>query len=449
VAEIPIDFGGVTDTARKVHDAILSFIVQLGTPQYIAVVIAGVAAALVFVALFVVAAVIQGVVGLGALFAAAMLGVITKVRTENAADFNRVIAAALSELLGYEISPDQFSAGQGPQGINDRITSIGRALHDLFRSEFVQGGPITPEQGRINAEKFSGFAINFATGSAFVSILTEAVSIGFLKEFRELGVETAQALGIGRLQRLALQPLIRNAIQQPYDLYYKNILRPDRLSEAQVVQALKGEFIQDSDARQQLAEKGYRDSDIDILLDMLETKLSPGDLVRLMRYNVITEEQAVARLKNQGINAADSKLFLNATDEGRGDSEVSSILATLEKARLDGFMDQEEFAANLDDLPLGDEELRLYRKKIGIQLERPRKRISFAQLKTGFVSAIIDLDYVDRWLAAEGYSDEDQLVLTYELIEALANAEAKAKAKAKTAAKIAGKGKPIPPVLNP
>jgi len=448
LADIQIDFAGVKATSDKVWDAVYAQCNQHQVPAFVATILAQTAAVCVFVPLFIVAAIVQGVVGVGTWFAVTILGLFTKVRTENASDFNQVIAAALSELLGYEISPDSFSNGQGPQGLNDRITSIGKALHDLLAGEFVSGGEVTPDQGKANAEKFSGFAINFATGSAFLAILTEACSIGFLKEFRELGEQVAQSIGLGRLQRLALQPLIRNAIQQPYDMYYRNLLRADRLSEAQIVQALRAGDLTEDQARQELAYKGYPDRFIDILIDQLSLKVTASELAALIRYNLIDQQTALDGLKTQGMTEDDAKNLLASLDCVRADSHLSSHLSNMESARLAGFIGQDEFVANLQDLGIGKEETDMYLKKVSFQLERPRTTITFAQLKSGVVSGIVDFDYVDTWLKNKGYSDQDNLILTYEIIQALDTAEAKAKAKTTTATKLTAAGKPVPPPLT-
>lgn len=445
---IPQNLDDVIAATKQAFDFCDALFEKWGVPKIMAQPAAVVLAGQVFVVMFIPAAFIQGVLWMGTKFAVTVLGTITKARTENARDFNEVIAAALSELLGVEISPDQFSNGQGPQGINQRVESIGHALHDLLRSEFVTSGPITPEDGRRNAEKFSGFAINFATGSAFVSILTEAVSIGFLKQFRELGVETAQALGLGRLQRAAMMPLIRNAIQQPYDLYFRAQLRPDRLSESQLINALRAGNVTEDQARQQLAEKGYRDQDIDILIDQLSLKVTSTELARLLRYNVIEQQTALDGLKTQGMTQEDAANLLKSIDLSRADSQVSGMLSDLESARLAGFIDQDQLVGLVNDLPLGPEEIKMFMRKVGRQLEAPRKTITLAQVKAGIIAGIVDFDYLDTWLRNAGYSDQDNLILTYEIILALATAEEKAAAKAKKAAQLQAKGQAVPTVLQ-
>lgn len=445
MANVPIDWQGALDTFPDIFDAIIGKTDQVGVPRFLAVPVAALIGLTLTIVALVVVGLIKAVVKLGTIFAVDVLSLITKVRTENAADFNQVIAAALSELMGVEISPDQLSSGQGPQGLNDRVASIGRALHDLLRNEFLSGGPITPEQGKTNAEKFSGFAINFATGSAFVSILTEAVSIGFLKQFRELGVETAQALGLGRLQRLAMQPLIRNAIQQPYDLYYRNLLRPDRLSEGQVINALRAGDLTDDQARQQLAEKGYRDSDIDILIDQLALKVQPAEIERLIRHSVITEQQGIDKLKTQGMTEEDARNYLKSLDAARADSHLSSMLNDLESARLNGFIDQNQLVGLVQDLPMGPLETEMFMRRVGRQLEVPRREVTFAQLQKGVLESVVDFSFVDQWLRNKGYSEEENTILTYEIISALATAEAKAAAKAAKCKQLQAAGKPCPP----
>lgn len=447
MADIPIDFNGVLSTSEKAYDAVRNFLNQKGVPVMFQNTPAALIGVSVFVFLFLIAALVQGVLGLGTFFAVNILGLFTKVRTENARDFNQVIAAALSELLGFELSPDQMGGGNTSGDYQTRIAAIGRALHDQLRGEFISGGEITPDQGRQNAEKFSGFAINFATGSAFIAVLTEACSLGFLKEFRELGEQTAQGLGIGRLQRLAMQPLIRNAIQQPSDLYYRSILRPDRLSEAQVVQAVRSGDMSADDARQQLAEKGYREKDIDILLDQLSLKVQATELSRLIRYSVISQQQAIDALKTQGMTQEDAANYLKSIDESRADTQLTATLSDLETARVDGFLSQDEYVRQLQDLEIGTEEQSAFLRKVGRKLERPRKTLTFAELKNAYVFSDIDLGYVDTWLQNAGYSDQDNVILTLALIRDLKTEDAKAAARKLKADALRAAGKPVPPTL--
>ena len=444
MANIPIDFAGVQKVRDQIFDAERSAGQKYGVPDFLSIPIAHFTSGSVFVMLFLVAALIQGVLGVGTFFATNIMGLISQVRNNNASDFNQVIAASLSELLGTEVDPGSLPGGQGPGATLQRMKAIGAALHDVLSSEMLTGGPITPEQGKANAEKFTGFAINFATASAFISVLTECCSVGFIKDAREIGEMTAEAIGLGRLQRLALEPLIKNAIQTPYDRYYLQQLRPTLLSESQLVTAYRQGLMQEGDVRSQLAQKGYTDEAISILLDQLTQKIGAADLDSLIRYGTIDKQKALDRMFNLGMDSGDALLELAAADQSRADSQLGTIISNLVTARVDGYLDETSFQTFLRALPIGDEEERLILTRVGNQLERPRATISFGELKSAVVNSIVDFDYVDTWLRNKGYSDQDQLILTYEIIEALSTADAKAAAKAKKAAQLQAKGQTVP-----
>lgn len=449
MAELPIDAGGLKNLAGKTFDTIDGFLSDHSVPAFLRAITAGAVTALVMIVPVILAVLVQGVLGVGTWFAVTYLNSVGEIRQKSAADFNAVIAASLSELLGVDISGDDIPTGTGQAATIERVRVIGDKLHDLLTAEFGGLSPINPSTGAENARKFSGFAINFATATAFIAVLTEASSIGLLKNFRELGETTAQSLGLGRLQRLALQPLIRNMIQQPYDLYLKGQLRPDRLTESQYVKAFLSGKLTEDQTREALAQKGYPDDLIELLISDLAGKLTATQLTRLIRYDVLTLDQAVAEMTSDGWEQEKARKVLIAELASRADSQVSGILTDLELARLNGFLDQGEFSALVDELPLSDEEDRLYRKKVADQLERPRARVSFSQVKAAVVSGIEDFDYLDRWLETEGYSDEDQLVLEYEILQALDKQLAKDQIAAQKAARKAAAVPPVSPPSTP
>jgi hypothetical protein len=444
-----LNFEDLTHQADQYYDVSYSWLVNKGVPGWLAVAVSGFTAGTNMVLPVLLAVFVQGLLGVGQFFAVTVLSVIGQARETNQDDFNQVIASATNELLGTKIDAGDLSGGNGSSPGIANQGDLGDAVLQQFEDAFGMDDDITPERGAENARKFAGFAVNYATSQAFLSILTEAASVGVLKEFHELPDALQQALGLGRLSRLALQPLIRNCIQQPYDLLLKYKLRPDRLSEAQIVRALHAGQLDEGDARQALAEKGYRDNDIDLLIKDLALKITVSELIHLIRYQEISEDAAIEKLTAAGMSQEDARLQLKAAGQARGDSQVGSFLSWLESSRVDGFIDQGSFDSMLQDLPLADEEERLFRKRVAAKLEYPRKRTTFAQVKGAIVRGHVDFTYLDTWLQDQGYSDYDQLVLEAEVIDAMEAAEAKAAAKAKTAAKLAAKGISAPATLKP
>jgi hypothetical protein len=449
MANFALNFTDLTKQADNYYDVSYKWLTDKNVPAWLAVAVSGFTAATNMILPVALAVAIQGVLGIGQFFATSVLQVIGSARENNSADFNEVIAASTNELLGTDLSASDLPGGNsGSPGIGNQ-TALGDAVLRQFEEALAGGGEITPEQGAENARKFTGFAVNFATSQAFLSILTEAASVGIMKEFHELPEALQTALGLGRLTRLALQPLIRNCIQQPYDLMLKYKLRPDRLNAAQVVRAFHAKQLDEGDAQQALAEMGYRDNDIDLLMQDLKTKVALGELVHLIIYEELTEEQALEKLTNAGYQEDDARLLLKSALAARADGQVSGILADLERDRLAGFLDQGEYDSLVSELPLTEEQDRLFRKKVADQLERPRKKTTFAQVKNAIVQGHVDFTYLDEWLIGEGYGDQDVLILEMEVIDAMQLADAKARAKQKTAAKTSAKGITPPTTLAP
>lgn len=444
---LPIDAEGLKALGATIYKGVKAALTNSNVPDIIGIPTAGAVTgvALLFPALFAVVA--QGVTGVGAFFAIEVLGLIGQMKRDNAEDFNTVIAASSNELLGTNITASQLANGGGSGPGMGGSKALGDALIGSFEEALGANGPVLPTDGRDNARKFAGFSVNFAMNEAFLSILTEAGSLGVLKEFKELPQAMRGALGLGRLQRAALAPLVRNAISQPYDLYLKYLMRPDRLAEGQIVRALRSGDLDDTTARQMLAEKGYRDSDIEILISDLTQRLSAGELLTLVDNGVLTDQQFVDQLSNAGMDSDNAKLLLQSLRLSSAQSQVSGILSDLEAAYSDGFIDQELYNATLDALPISDDEAEMFRKKVGLHQERTRKRISFAQLTKGVVNGIVDFTYMDTWLSAEGYSTADQDILAFEILEALKVAEDKVRFKEYKAAQLRAKGKPVPPWL--
>lgn len=419
MAQLPVDLDGLGDLAIKVITSVRKFAKDNNVPDFIGSVAAVFIAGNVLIIPLVVVIFIQGLLGIGQFFATTVMRTVAAARTSHAEDFNAVVAAALSESLGTEISPDDIPSGKGTGASNQRNRAVGNKVHDVLTS--MMGGlrEIQPQDGADNARSFTGFGLNFAISNAFIGILGELTSIGLADNFRELGEDAEQALSLGRLQRLALQPLIRNMIQQPYDLYLRNKTRPDRLSDQQYVHGFHHGDFDETFLRAKLAEKGYPDAEIDRLILELTTHLAEADILRLIRYGDITQDEGVKELNVQGIPEVTAQRLLRATEISRADNIVSSYVNLIEKQFLSGFIDQSTFQSLLNQVPWTEEEKNREVKFVGQTLEYPQTTLTFTQVKAGIVGGILDFDYLDQWLLNQGYSDEDQLYLEYEVLQVL------------------------------
>jgi len=291
------------------------------------------------------------------------------------------------------------------------MRAIGGLLHDLLLSEF--GGNGTPDSvdGAKAARAFTGFNINFSAGSAIISILGEMSSLGYFKEFREVGESVAENLGLGRLHRGALKPLVDTLVTKPYDRQLLAQYRQTRLTPQQYTDASEGGGLDSQAWHDHLAEAGYTDTDITILRDLLRKNHSPSDLNTLVRYGVITEDMAESILASKGWTPAKAAEQMRAQELGRIDTLQDAYVHEAFNLARDRHMSESEFQQQMDATKLTEEEKQLWAQRLSVHLLHPGKRISILQLLyLGEHNQITDTE-VDAWVEAEGYTAEDSALI--------------------------------------
>lgn len=382
--------------------------------------------------------------GMLADIAAGALNGIEAAKENSGSGFNDLIAAALKDLTGADIQ----IGGSSDNNATADPAAAGRAVFDAFTQLLGGLNPVTPDQGQQNAAAFLGMGVNFAVVTSFLGIIGGLVPFLHLDELKSIGEDLHQVLGLGRLTHTAITPLVRNTVSQPLDRWLRAQLRPDQLGESQLVRAYHAGQMQDADVRQALAEKGYPDSAIDLLLTDFAVKLALPELFTLLLNGDIQEADVINNLTLAGMPEDQANLQLKAVKENSARSQVSAQLADLESAYVNGFIDESLYSSTLDSLPISDEENAAFRQRVGFKQERPRKKLTFAEIKSAYVDLVIDSSYVDAFLAQEGYDDQAQLVLWHDIIKAVKDETDKAVARKWKADQLRAKGKPVPPWLE-
>jgi len=443
-----IDFDVIKQTAQNMHDTIQSAASEWGAPGWLAEFAATVLGGMVTfpVAFFLVAA--QVVVAIGSWAAASFLEVIDAAKAENQDGLNTVLAESINEMLGTSLDAGDLNAGGGSGATMDANQNIGDAILSLFEQSFGTTGPVDADQGAANARKFAGWAVSFATQQGFMSILTEACSLGFLKEFHELPDAVRQGLGLGRLQRLALQPLIQMAIQKPYERYCNNRFRPTQLAEAQLVKALHSGDMNEGDVKAALAELGYADDKIDFILTDFAAKLALSEQLTLLNNGDIQEQDVINNLTLTGLPEDQAKLQLKAAQESQASGQYSSFLSAIGDAYIAGHIDEETYNNLLSNLPLGDAQIEAFRARIGFMQDTPRKSLSFSDVQEAIVNGVVDFGYLDKWFAVEGYDSDGQNILSFKVLKAITSKQEKEAYADYKIAQLQKAGKPVPPWLT-
>lgn len=373
---------------------------------------------------------------------ALFLSVLGDSRKDNQDALNATIAAAMTDLLAVDVTADDIPAGGNPQQQLARAVTIGGKLHDLLIQEFtgaVSGGTVNGEKA---ARAFTGFNISFATSAAVLSIVTELGSLGFFKQFREVGEEMAQALGLGRLHRQAMRPLIDVLVTKPYTRQLNSRYTPNLLKEAEYVKALSRGTMTEDQVNTALAELGYSADLRTEIIAQHTHHLTDREVFALVNAKELDPQRGLEVLVEDGIPEGIARLRLRAIQIERTARQRQAYLDELLSLAKDRFIPPETFSTLLDRVGLADEEAQVWRDRLGLYLDSHHKRLTFAQIEKLLVANQVNLGDFKAWADAAGYDDTTELNL--EILVLLAEQAADAKKKA-AAAKAAGKKPPPPP----
>jgi hypothetical protein len=360
------------------------------------------------------------------------LRILTKLRTDTVPEQLELSASVLSEFLAVEISPDDMKPGKGADATIAAANQIGGGLLDRLEKEFTNGGSVSPESGAAAARTFSGYAVNFAVQNTVISTLADAISFHMLEQFRELGVEVAQNIGLGRLVRGALRPLVDTTITKPYTRQLNAKYRQDLMGDAQIVHAyIRGAKTFEQCSRE-LAWKGYTDDDILQLIQEHAGRLSMSEITNLVAFGELTEQDAVAELQAQGFAQLDAQRKVRSAILSQVASVESTYADTLQKKYTDGFIDEDTFNNLLNRLHMSDDEKQARRNIVGLVLDAGQKRLTIAQVQSMVNDGILTTADAADWIDREGYTPHDGLVLFYLILakfDAAASAAAAKKSK--------------------
>ena len=384
--------------------------------------------------------------------------------------FGRLAEAVLNELLGTDFNAELLATGTDINAHLARAQQIGLLFHRQIMSEFLAGtgitldaaagsfteptGPtgaverVTPTQGIAAAARFTGLAVNFATANGIIATLAGLFPEVHLDEIREIGEEVAKNLGLGRLQRLALAPLVQILLAEPYKWYINEIGRPTQFKLADVANPFTGSVMPQELIWRSLAREGYSDDKIQALLELHRVKPSASEYLTLFAGGQLTYDTLLKLLGRLGYSddgAVTKAEALQLQAQRPFQDEIRTAAVT---AYADGHITREELQAIVNQLPLSADEKALVMIAADYKRKVPNKHLSLAQIESAFEQGILDLgDFTDQ-LTNLGYSPDDQntlLLLTLIKLDKQKEAAAAKAAKAAMKAAKSGGGATTPP----
>jgi hypothetical protein len=370
---------------------------------------------------------------------------------EGSHGFTRLTATVLGDLLGLEIDGEQMFTDFQTRGRLKSMQDVGAKFLDTLGSEFIGQGDVSPDQGVAAAKAFLGFVLSFAVRQGNIAFLTSLLpeEIRFGDQFREYGELMAKNLGLGRLTRMVMKPLMTTLAATPFQWHLNQLFHPTQFKADQLVNPFVQELMPHDVIFKALDLEGYSQDKIETLIKLHSKKVGLTDLELFDRYGIVPRDQTLNLMRELGYPDDISAIILEAVDLHRADAALAKLVDAIEAEVVAGHLTTDDFSALLDSLPLGHHEKAFRIQAVQYKVKAPHAHITLAQAQKAFEDGIWTLDQLDTYLTARGYSADD--VSTLELLTLLALAkleEAKKVAQFAYDKKVAAakaKNQPIPP----
>ena len=378
--------------------------------------------------------------------------------------FYDLTAAIINDLLGVEVAGSEIAQAGQQRGLIGAMQKAGGDFFNVLANEFlgnqptaaggvaglpgVPGTPLTPEQGVNSAKAFLGFVLSFAVREGNLATIATALpeQFRFFEGIREYGELMAKNLGLGRMSRRALQPLIQTLIATPLQQALNVQYRPHVLDARQLAAAYLRGGIDLSDYKARLATLGYTDGDAALQVADTLTRLPLESVYLLHENGFLTDTDFMDRVRALGFISDDFGLLIQAKNLEQVQRADRSFVATAIHDLQAGGIDLATFNADVDATSLPRVEKDALKRNGANRIAGRHKQLSLGFLKKAYLDSTINLQEYLQHAAALGYSQDDIDILEFELLaEQKAAADKIKAAAAKQAAKAAAKAVKIPP----
>src|SRR5262249_7098057 len=173
----------------------------------------------------------------------------------------------------------------------------------------------------------------------------------------------AMSLGLGRLHRRALGPLVKHLIELPYDRQLSAQYRQARLSFAEYIRGYQADDGNTRGFDKNFAEFGYRDDEIALALALMRKKIAPRELNTLLRFGELDQTQVESEYLDDGVARRTAQKIIRAQELERLDALEQHYASELLSLYKEGKITLDEYQGELDTLHLPEEELKLWDRR--------------------------------------------------------------------------------------
>lgn len=346
----------------------------------------------------------------------------------------------LNEFLGAEFTQQNLPLGLGTGDHLERARDLGALLVGQLVTEFSPpaGTPVGPSLAP--AQTFAGLSVNFGIASAIMGIIGGMIPETHLDVLRELGEEVAQNIGLGRLVRRALQPVIQTLVANPAQWAINQQFTPTQFTLAELVNPFASTAIDQKTLFSAMNLLGYSNDKIEAIIKLHQKRLTVSQVKLLTDFSLWDSPTADAYIGglNYPPELRDTVELLEQLREDRAWDD--KLVNELENEVKNHNLTMEEFSAVIGTMPYSKATqqriIALAQYKFNAHVGKTKiAHLSYAQIKQAFEAGLITMTEAVARFAAQGYSLDDQDTLELLILLDLQKHQEAAAAKAAKAAK--------------
>jgi hypothetical protein len=335
---------------------------------------------------------------------------IAEVETEADPILLGMAAAGLSDYFETPISAGQL---MGPgnrshrQGLVDQLSGL--VLSQLFGT-FDAGGTITPAAGAKNAERVIGFNLSTALEGWLEGLLGPGFLHDWIPTYADLDDVISENLGLGRLTRRVLTPLMNALIVTPYTQHLNTTFRPSIYSESQAVRAMNRGQLTEPEYYDLMARLGWDREKAGELRVILGPVASLDQIRGFLELGLVDSAGAKTLISAQGYDPVTAGLLLQNIRQDRIRTlrtEAVSVARAMFAARelTEGELDDTLSAAGLTAL-----ERDAVKVVAGLQRSRPTS-VPRGTMEDAFELDLVSSAELTGYYEHEGYSARSREIL--------------------------------------
>lgn len=358
------------------------------------------------------------------------VGIIKGQHTDEA-DMQEVAATALSGMFGENISAGALSSTGSDAGVKTRLAEV------VTNALGNAGSNIQP--GDAGAKKFIATSLGFAIDGwiqAFIfETLGEVESLGYIKpeQFGQLKDVLIETLGLGRLMRTVLHPLINTTVVTPYQWLMNKTYYPQLLSSTYIPPLFYRGVWTKEQALEEFARQGYSPDRAMGLMEYYRKRLTVSDAVFLREEGGYTADWLTGYLKNLGYDDETAQLEVAVAEAKRHRQWMAQLAAVAMEGYVRGNLDDPDFQSVLSEVYTDPTERGLVAELADLKRRAARPRLTHSEIVDAVKRNILSITDYRHWLDDRGYSTEDADALELLLQSTIHDAEDAATAKAKIA----------------